>query len=130
MIDVHSSYQPLTGILSSSTVLILLEDNSQVSSVLLTRLVKRWRMGGSAIQCCYAAIERGELSALINFAESKNTNVTFRSPQKCIVEGAPCRLQSPRARGAYGVAASERKWVSSTSKVKSLVAGFLLLTLH
>jgi hypothetical protein len=43
-------------------------------------------MGGSAIQCCYAAIERGELSALTNFAESKNTNVTFRSAQKCIVE--------------------------------------------
>ena len=42
--------------------------------------------GACAIQCCYAAIDRRELSILTNKAESTNTNVTFRSTRKCIVE--------------------------------------------
>ena len=44
------------------------------------------RRGASAIQCCYAAIDRRELSILTNKAESKNMNMTFRSAPKCIVE--------------------------------------------
>jgi WD40-like Beta Propeller Repeat len=35
--------------------------------------------GASAIQCCYAAIERREWSTSTNKAESKNTKVTLRS---------------------------------------------------
>src|SRR5580765_6151168 len=44
------------------------------------------KTGASAIQCCYADIERLELSTSTNKAESKNTNVTFRRTQKCIAE--------------------------------------------
>lgn len=42
--------------------------------------------GASAIQCCYAAIERREWSTSTNKAESKNTKVTLRSAKKCMVE--------------------------------------------
>ena len=42
--------------------------------------------GASAIQCCYAAIERRESSTLPNMVESKNTNVISCSAKKLIVE--------------------------------------------
>jgi hypothetical protein len=42
--------------------------------------------GASVIQCCYAAVERRDFSALANTAASKNAKVTFRSPKKSIVE--------------------------------------------
>ncbi len=42
--------------------------------------------GASAIQCCYAAIERCKSSTLTNKAESRKTTVTFCSTKKCIVE--------------------------------------------
>src|SRR5262245_39040712 len=42
--------------------------------------------GASAIQCCYAAIERREWSTSPNKAESKNTKVTLRSAKKWMVE--------------------------------------------
>ena len=40
----------------------------------------------SAIQCCYAAIERREWFTSTNKVESKNTKVTLRSAEKCMVE--------------------------------------------
>ena len=42
--------------------------------------------GASAIQCCYAAIERREWFTSTNKVESKNTKVTLRSAKKCMVE--------------------------------------------
>lgn len=42
--------------------------------------------GASVILCCYAAIDKRELSISTNRTELKNTNVTFRSAQKCTVE--------------------------------------------
>jgi hypothetical protein len=42
--------------------------------------------GASVIQCCYAAIERRQSPTSTNMAGSKNTNITFRSAQECIVE--------------------------------------------
>ncbi len=43
-------------------------------------------VGASAIRCCYAVIERRESSTLNNKTESNNTNMTFRSAKRCIVE--------------------------------------------
>jgi len=40
--------------------------------------------GASAIECCYAAAERRELSTVTNLAKSKNTNVAFRTTKKYI----------------------------------------------
>ena len=42
--------------------------------------------GASAIQCCYAAKERRESSALTNMVESKNKSMIFCSAKKIIVE--------------------------------------------
>jgi hypothetical protein len=42
--------------------------------------------GASAIQCCYAAIEKRQSPTLTDMAESKNTNVTFCSAPKCIAQ--------------------------------------------
>ena len=44
-------------------------------------------LGASAIQCCYATIEKRESSTLTKKEKSKNTNNTFRSAVKCIVVG-------------------------------------------
>jgi hypothetical protein len=63
-----------------------------MSAVQLIGLIERLHpaldgcFGASAIQCCYAAMERRESSTLTNMVESKNTNGILCTAKKLVVE--------------------------------------------